>query len=60
MKELCEHIQSKVKSVKLLSVSEQDVVERKFSLLVKGFRGTMFVHQVLWSSYQLRKTFLES
>ncbi|KAL0879214.1 hypothetical protein ABMA27_002997 [Loxostege sticticalis] len=57
MKDFWELIQVKVKNVKLLSVSEQDIEDRKFPSSVQGFRGTMSVHQVLWSFDRPRITF---
>ncbi|CAH0403518.1 unnamed protein product [Chilo suppressalis] len=57
MKDFWKHIQVKVKNVKLLSVSEQDIEERRIPSSVPGFRGTMSVHQVLWSCDRHQITF---
>ncbi|RVE42633.1 hypothetical protein evm_012719 [Chilo suppressalis] len=57
MEDFWKHIQVKVKNVKLLSVSEQDIEERRIPSSVPGFRGTMSVHQVLWSCDRHQITF---
>lgn len=57
IEEFYEQVHRKVKNVKILKVLEEDIASRKFPSSIKGFRGSMSVHQVIWSANCLRMVF---
>ncbi|KAL4702763.1 hypothetical protein ACJJTC_002303 [Scirpophaga incertulas] len=50
-------IKEKIKNVEIRIVSKKDIEEKKTPRNLKSFKGTMSVHQVLWSANSLRMTF---
>ncbi|CAH0407069.1 unnamed protein product [Chilo suppressalis] len=47
----------KIKNVELRMITYEDIEDKKIPKTVKMFKGTMQVHQVLWSSSSLSMTF---
>ncbi|CAH0726839.1 unnamed protein product, partial [Brenthis ino] len=50
-------IKAKMKNIEIHIITKKDIEDRKIPQNVNIFKGTMSVHQVLWSSNNLRMTF---